>query len=123
MAGYLHNDTYDAALNVIVNATKTLHITSQQVSTFANVATYTLGNKTSPSVGAPANHTTGRKVTVAAITGGSVTATGTATHYAVVDTANSKVLASQALSASQAVTSGNTFSLAAFDIAFPAPIA
>ena len=121
MPAFLHNDTYDAALNVIVNATKTLHITSQQVSTFANVATYTLGNKTSPSVGAPANHTTGRKVTVAAITGGSVTATGTATHYAIVDTANSKLLASQALSASQAVTNGNTFSLAAFDIAFPAP--
>lgn len=123
MPAFLNNDTYDAALNVIVNATKTLHITSQQVSTFANVATYTLGNKTSPSVGAPADHTTGRKVTVAAITGGSVTATGTATHYAIVDTANSKVLASQALSASQAVTSGNTFSLAAFDIAFPAPTA
>ena len=123
MPGFLHNDTYDAALNVIVNATKTLHITSQQVSTFANVATYTLGNKAAPSVGAPADHTTGRKVTVAAITGGSVTGTGTASHYCIVDTVNSKVLASQVLGSSQSVTSGNTFSLASFDIAFPAPIA
>lgn len=123
MAGYLDNDIYDNGLNTLTNATKTLHITSQQVTTFANVATYTLGNKVSPSVGAPADHTTGRKVTAAAITGGSVTGTGTASHYCIVDTVNSKVLASQVLGSSQSVTSGNTFSLASFDIALPAPIA
>lgn len=121
MAGYLNNDIYDAALNVIVNATKTLHICSQQPASFAEVATYSLGNKAAPSIGAPANHTTGRKVTVAALSGGSVTASGTASHYAIVDTANSKLLAAQALASTQVVTSGNTFSLAAFDIAIPAP--
>ena len=121
MAGYLHNDIYDNGLNTLTNATKTLHICSQQPASFAEVATYSLGNKASPSIGSQANHTTGRKVTVAALTGGSVTASGTASHYAIVDTANSKLLAAQALAASQAVTSGNTFSLAAFDIAIPAP--
>ena len=121
MAGYLHNDIYDNGMNTLTNATKTLHICSQQPASFAEVGTYSLGNKASPSIGSPANHTTGRKVTVSALTGGSVTATGTAIHYAIVDTANSKLLAAQALAASQAVTSGNTFSLAAFDIAIPAP--
>ena len=121
MAGYLHNDIYDNGLNTLTNATKTLHICSQQLASFAEVATYSLGNKASPTIGSPTNHTTGRKVVVSAITGGSVTVSGTASHYAVVDTANSKLLASQALAATQAVTSGNTFSLAAFDIAIPAP--
>ena len=121
MAGYLHNDIYDNGLNTLTNATKTLHICSQQPVSFAEVATYSLGNKASPSIGSPANHTTGRKVTVAAISGGSVTASGTASNYAIIDTANSKLLSTQALASSQVVTSGNTFSLAAFDIAIPAP--
>lgn len=77
MAGYLHNDIYDNGLNTLTNATKMLHICSQQPASFAEVATYSLGNKASPSIGSPANHTTGRKVTVAALTGGSVTASGT----------------------------------------------
>ena len=63
----------------------------------------------------------GRKVTLAAITGESVTGTGTATHYAITDTGNSRLLATGALSASQAVTSGNTFSLTASDIRIPDP--
>ena len=121
MAGFLHDDVFDNGLNTLTNATKTLHITSQQVSVFADVATYTLGNKTSPTIGSPVDGTTGRKVVVSAITGGSVTGSGTATHFAIVDTSNSKVLASQALAASQSVTSGNTFSLASFDIGIPDP--
>ncbi|MDI6770104.1 MAG: hypothetical protein QMD04_10585, partial [Anaerolineales bacterium] len=63
----------------------------------------------------------GRKVTVPSISDGAVTATGTATHYAVVDTANSRLLATGALSASQVVTNGNTFTLTAFDIGIPGP--
>lgn len=122
MAGFLDDTVFDSGLSSLDTATCTLHITSQQVTAFANVATYTLGNKSGISIGAPADRTGGgREVTVAAITGGSVTGTGTATHYAIVDTVNSKVLASNSLSASQAVTSGNTFSLASFTIGIPDP--
>lgn len=121
MAAVLHTDVYDSGLSVLDTATATMHICSQQPTTLAEAnTTYTLGNKASISIGAPTNHTTGRKVVVAAITGGSVTATATATHYAIVDA--TRLLATAALSASQAVTSGNTFSLAAFDIAIPAPV-
>jgi len=81
-----------------------------------------LGNETSISISAPADASpNGRKVTLAAITGASVTGTGTATHYAIVDTSNSRLLATGSLSASQAVTSGNTFSLTASDIRIPDP--
>ena len=63
----------------------------------------------------------GRKITMDAITDGSVTGTGTATHFAVVDEGNAKILHSQALSSSQGVTSGNTFTLTAQAVAFPDP--
>lgn len=79
--------------------------------TYSSVTTNTLGNKT---VGVTATENadtgTGRQVTVPAITDGSVTATGTATHWAV-HNGTDTVVASGALSASQSVTSGNTFTL------------
>jgi hypothetical protein len=58
-------------------------------------------------------------VTVQALTGGNVTATGTATHYAITDTVNFRLLATGALSSPQAVTNGNTFSTSSFTIRIP----
>lgn len=86
-------------------------------------STYLLGSKTfstggafgAPAAGSP----NGRKTSSTAITDGSITGTGTATKWAVVDTANSRLLADGDLSASQVVTSGNTFALASFDIRIP----
>ena len=98
-------------------------ITSAEATTYTEAnATYALGNSTSLSISAPADRTGGgRKVTVAAITDGSVTGTGTATHYAIVDTVNSRLLATGSLTASQSVTSGNTFTLSTVDIGIPDP--
>lgn len=61
-------------------------------------------------------------MTVSAVTNGSVTATGTASHYAIVDTVNSRLLATSSLSATQSVTSGNTFTLASFTVRIPAAV-
>jgi hypothetical protein len=119
MANLIHTDVLDSGLNVLTNATNTVfHLCSTQPATFGNVATYTLANKTSPSIGSPEAGTgAGRKVVVAAITtGGSVTATGTAAYYAIVDA--SRLLATGTIT-SQALTSGNTFTTTAFDISIP----
>lgn len=119
----LDNRVFDNGLTVLDTEANKVLVTSQEASTYAEAnSTYALGNSTSLSIGAPADRSGGgRKVAVAAITDGSVTATGTATHYALVDTNNSRLLATGALTASQAVTSGNTFTLAAFDIGIPDP--
>lgn len=111
----------DAALAKLDTEANRLDICTQEPTTYAEAtSTYTKGNKTSLSVGAPADRSpNGRKVTVAAITDGSVTGDGTVTHWAIVDTGNSRLLATGALSASQAVTNGNPFTLAAFDIGIP----
>lgn len=120
---FLNDRVLDNGLTVLDTEANRLDICSQAPTTYAEAtSTYTLGNKTSLSVGVPADRSpSGRKVTVAAITDGTVSGTGTATHVAIVDTVNSRLLAVQALSASQAVTSGNTFTLPAFDIGIPDP--
>ena len=118
---FINDRVFDNGLTVLDTEANRLDICSLEPVTFASAtSTNTLGNKTGPTVGAPADRTpNGRKVTVAAITDGTVTGTGTATHWALSDTVNSRLLATGSLSASQAVTSGNTFTLGAFDIGIP----
>jgi len=119
----LNDRVFDSGLSVLDTEANKIVVTSQEATTFTNAnATYALGNSTSLSIGAPADRSGGgREVTVAAITDGSITGTGTATHYAIVDTTNSRLLATSTLSASQSVTSGNTFTLASFTIGIPDP--
>lgn len=108
---------FDLALADLDTATSTMYICSQEPTTYAEASsTYALGNKGSLSIGAPANGTvSGRRVTVASFTDGSVTATGTASHWALTKSGTT-LMATGPLSASQAVTNGNTWSSAAFDI-------
>lgn len=119
----LADRVFDNGLTVLDTEANRIDITSQEATTYTEAtSTYTLGNSTSLSIGAPADRSGGgREVTAAAISDGSVTGSGTATHYAVVDTSNSRLLATGSLSASQSVTSGNSFSLASFTIGIPDP--
>ncbi len=116
---YLDNHIYDNGLSALAGA-NVLHICSSEPASYGAVAGASSGTKSAPSIGAPSARTGGgRKVTVAAITGGNVADTETATHWALVDTVNSRLLAAGALAAGQLVTSGNTFTLTSFDIGIP----
>lgn len=119
----LNDRVFDNGLTVLDTEANAIHITSQEATSYTDAtSTSTLGNSTSLSIGAPQDRTGGgREVVVAAITDGSVSATGTATHYAIVDTVNSRLLATGSLSASQSVTSGNTFTLSSVTIGIPDP--
>jgi hypothetical protein len=121
---FLNDRVYDNGLTVLDTEANAIHITSQEATSYTEAtSTYTLGNSTSLSIGAPQNRSGGgREVVAAAISDGSVTGTGTATHYAIVDTVNSRLLATAALTSSQAVTSGNTFTLTSVTIGIPAPV-
>lgn len=120
----LNDRVFDNGLSVLDTEANKITITSAEATTYTEGnATYALGNTTSISIAAPSDRTGGgRKVTVSAVTNGSVTANGTATHYAILDTANSRLLATGSLTATQVVTSGNTFTLSAFDIGIPDPV-
>ena len=119
----LNDRVFDNGLTVLDTEANRIDITSQEATSYAEAtSTYTLGNSTSLSIGAPQDRSGGgREVVVAAITDGSVTSTGTATHYAIVDTVNSRLLATGSLTASQSVTSGNTFTLSSVAIGIPDP--
>lgn len=118
---FLADYVLDAALSKLDTEANRLDICTQEPTSYTEAtSTYTKGNKTSLSVGSPADRSpSGRKVAVASFTDGSVTGDGTVTHWAIVDTGNSRLLATGALSSSQVVTNGNTFSLGAFDIGIP----
>lgn len=122
MAAYLNVEVYDSGLDWVATKATRLDICSQQPTDYTGAtSTYSLGNKTSISVAAPSDRAGGgREVIIAAITDGAVTATGTASHWALTD-GTSILVAAGSLSASQAVTEGNTFTLTSFAIGIPAP--
>jgi hypothetical protein len=89
---------------------------TEATGTYNGTTQLSAGNKTGLNTGVTQDGATdGRRVIVPAITDGSVTATQTATHWALTDGA-SLLIATGALSASQAVTNLNTFSLDAISI-------
>ena len=113
---FISDSVFDSGLSYAdTNGTRIDIVSTDPTGVYATVTTNTLGNDT-VNTGAPqAGATDGRRVIVPAITAGSVTGTGTATHWALTNGTNT-VIASGALSASQAVTSGNTFTLDAISI-------
>lgn len=120
---YLNDRVLDNGLSALTAEANKLLICSQEPTTYTEAnSTYALGNKTSPTVSSPsARSPSGRKVTVAAITDGTIATSGTASHYALVDTSNTRLLAAAALSTTQVVTAGNTFTLGTIDIGIPGP--
>ena len=123
---YLNDRVLDNGLTVLDTEANRLDICHTEPTTYAEATSgFTLGNKTALNVGAPAARSpSGRKVTVAAITDGSVTGTSTsgttdAQYWAITDTVNSRILAAGPLASAQYVTSGNVFTLGAFDIGIP----
>lgn len=119
----LHDDVFDNGLNAITNNAENLHILSADPGVvWGNIATELLGTKATPTISSPADRSAGgRELTVSAITLGAISATGTATHFAITDDSALKVLVSGPLEASQAVTSGNTFALPEITIGIPDP--
>jgi hypothetical protein len=119
----LNNRVFDNGLSVLDTEANKITLTSQEATTYTEGnATYALGSSTSLSIAAPSDRTGGgREVVVAEVTDGSISADGTATHYAILDTVNSRLLATGSLTETQVVTSGNTFTLGSFTIGIPDP--
>lgn len=119
----LDNTVFDSGLSVLDTLADILYICSAPPTTYAEASvTYALGNKAAPTVSAPADAAGGgRAVTVSAITDGTVTGTGTAAYWALCDVSETRLLAAGDLSAGQAVTAGNTFTLTEFTIRIPDP--
>ncbi len=112
---------YEDGLNYIDTVVDKLYIlTADPGLVWANIATYGVGDKTSPAISAPTvRGAGGAEVTISAITDGSAYETGSATHWALVSVSESEIIASGELSAPLSVTDGGTFGLTAFTIGIP----
>ena len=119
----LHNDVFDNGLSSIDDNTENLHLLSADPGlVWTNIAAYLLGTKATPIIAAPSDRTEGgREIVIAAITDGSVSGTDTATHFALTDDTEEKILVSGLIETSQVVTSGNVFTLTEFSVGIPDP--
>lgn len=123
MAKSVHNDVLDAALNYLAtNATRMTACSAQPTTYAEGNATYALADVTidSGDFSVADGDSSGRKVTVAAQNGVTVDANGTATHVALLDVSNTKLLYVTTCT-SQVLTSGNTVNFPAYDIEIADP--
>jgi hypothetical protein len=122
---FFNDNTLDNGLAALKAAADKIFICSADSATYtAATSTNALGNKNFGAgavypAAIAAGSPSGRQLVSAAVTDGSVTATGTASHNSVVTSGSSRLELSQALSASQGVTSGNIFTLTAQTVRLP----
>lgn len=122
---YMNDRVLDNGLAGVRAEADKITVCNAEPATFtAANATNALGSKTfgaGNAFGAPAARAGGRKITTTAISDGAVATSGTASHWAAVDTVNSRLLVAQALQATQPVTALNVFTLGAMDVSLLGP--
>lgn len=125
MAKTIHTDVLDQALNYLKNNTTRICICSAQPTTYTEaITTYKLVIKTVTSAdftGPAAGDTSGRKMTSNAQSGVTIDSSGTALFAAWADSSNTKLLFVTTCT-SQALTSGNTANIPAFDYEIGDPV-
>lgn len=119
---FLNDNTLDNGLAALKAAADRVYLCSAEPATYLQASsTFALGNK-NVAAGAvfpnaiAAGSPSGRKLSTLAISDGAITATGTASHWSVVTSGSSRLEVAQALSATQAVTNGNPWSMPASDV-------
>ena len=123
MAKYVHDDVLDAAFNLIKTDCDKMTACSAQPTTFAEGnASLVLANAAmaGSDFTIADGDVSGRKVTVGQKTGVTVDTSGTATHVALLDTVNSRLLYVTTCTA-QALTAGNGMTFEAWDIEIADP--
>jgi hypothetical protein len=123
MAKIVHDDVLDGALNIIKNNCTRMTACSSQPTTYTEGnATYALADApmTSRDFTNANGDTSGRKTTVAAKSTITIDTSGTATHIALLDVTNSKLLYVTTCT-SQALTAANTVNFPAWDIEIADP--
>ncbi len=125
MARSVNNAVLDAALNHLKNNGTRIDICATEPTTYAAAtSTNSLGNVTIDSTdftGPADGDVSGRKITVNAQTGISITTSGTADHLAVTNGVDTLLYVTTITS--QAVTSGNTADTSAWDVEIADPTA
>lgn len=123
MGKLVHDDVLDGALNILKNNVTKMVVCSTQPTTYTEGnATYALAPVTMSSTDFTVANgdVSGRKVTVAAKTGVSIATSGTALHVCLLFVSSSKLYYVTTCT-SQALTSGGTVDIPAWDIEIADP--
>ena len=119
---FVNDLALDAAVGWFTANVTRLDICSQEPTSYTEAtSTYTLGNKTGLTMTGPSDSSSpaGRAATVPAVSDGTVTSNGTASHWAISKpTATTALGATGSLSSSQSVSTVVPFSLTTFDVVF-----
>lgn len=120
MGKSIANTVYDAALDKLATGNR-VHLCYLEPTSFAEVLSQSLGAVTVDTTDFTKadGDTSGRKTTIAAQTGFSITATSTVDHFAVID---STQLLGVTTHPAAAVTSGDSRNSAAFDLELRDPV-
>lgn len=125
MAKVIHDDVLDGALNIVKNNATRQVVCSAEPTTYTEAnSTFALADVTMASGDfTNANgDTSGRKTTVAAKSSVLIDGSGTATHVALLDVANTKVLAVTTCTSQGLTANGsNTVNFPAWDIELSDP--
>ena len=115
---------FDNGLGVLNSECNMLTLCTQEPTTYTEArTTYKIADKISPTIATPSDRIGGgREAIIAAITtGGQVTSNGTATHFALIDTANNRLLVVGSLSSSIVLVTSDNFTLDEFTVGIPDP--
>lgn len=120
MPAFVSDYVLDNGIAALVADVTHLYVCSAQPVTYNEaVSTYALGNKVGPSITGPSDGvSSGRRAAIDAISDGTITVAGDATHFALVDGLNNRLLVAQALASLLSVTPG-TFTLTSFSVTIP----
>ncbi len=121
---FISDNMLDAALNYMVTHGDRMDICSQEPANVTEAtSTYSLGNKTGVSAGAPENgDSSGRKSTIEAVAGGTVTDEDLATHWGFSKmTATAELLVANSIASPQNVYTANPWSMGAVAVTMPDP--
>jgi hypothetical protein len=116
------NDYYvDLALLGIQHDGDIVYICSREPTTYLEATTtYSLGSKSPISISAPLDRVSGgRRAILGAIENGDTILNGQATHYAIVNNSNNRLMVTGNLTSPQTVYAGNKFSTNSLDIIIP----
>lgn len=124
MGKSIHNDVLDQSLNYIKNNATRLAVCSAEPTTYTEaITTYKLADvdiDSSDFTGPSDGDVSGRKIRINAQGDVPVDSSGTATHIALVDVTNTKLLLVTTCT-SQAIVASSTVDVPAFDYELPDP--
>lgn len=104
----INDRVFDNGLATARTEATHLHICSSDPANYAAVAAAILATKAAPTINVPEAYSpSGRKIVIPAQSMGNALASGTATHWVLVDATNSRIIASGPTTPNQVLTSGN----------------